>query len=200
MKHLKILGLAAVGAAALMALAGASTASADELCTEPAVSNMCPAGKQITSVEASSIASLTLKTTGGTALVTCSGASLHTKSINQGTGVSPITATGGTPEVSGCNTTLDTLNSGTTRAEAGAGGGTTLTSIGGEVTLQLFGVSCTYGSGSGTDFGEANTSGELPTFNRTVNKTAGGGLCPSTALLEAGFKMTNHNAIHYITN
>jgi hypothetical protein len=54
MKYLKMLGLAAVAAAALMAFAGAGTASADELCTENEnLENMCPAGKLITSVEGS---------------------------------------------------------------------------------------------------------------------------------------------------
>ncbi len=198
MKHLKILALAVIAAAALTAFAGAGTASADELCTENATP--CPAGKQITTVEASLVGTGRLKTTGGTTLATCSGASLHTEAINQGIGVSPITGTGGGAELSGCSTTVDTINSGTGKAEAGAGGGTTLTSIGSEVTLQLFGVSCTYGSGEGTDVGEATTSGELPTTNITVNKTAGGGLCPASATLEAGFQMTNHNAIYYIVD
>ncbi len=198
MRYLKILGLAAVAAAALMAFAGAGTASADELCTEAAVESMCPEGKLLTTLEVSQVGSSNLKTTGGTTLATCSGASLHIGGITQGSGVSPIVADEVEIGWSGCSTTFDTLTGGTVKFEAGGGGGTTVTSIGAEWTTTLFGVSCTYGTGAtGTDLGEIGTSGSV-SFSKTISKTAGSGLCPSTAKWEAAFQVTNHSAFHYV--
>ena len=202
MKHLKILGLAAVAAAALMAFAGAGTASADELCTEAAnAENMCPAGKQITTVTYSEVGTTRLKLTGGSTAASCTGGSIDvTTTGGNGTGSAAITGTVNNMEFSGCSTTVDTVAGGTLKGEAGAGGGTTLTSIGAEWTLQLFGVSCTYGTGTGVDLGEMNASGELPTFSKSLIKVAGGGLCPATFVWEGFFKATNHTAVHYVSN
>ena len=55
MKYLKMLGLAAIAAVAAMAIVGAGTASADEVCTDKPVNNMCQEGKLITTIEASQV-------------------------------------------------------------------------------------------------------------------------------------------------
>lgn len=200
MKHLKTLALAGLATAALMALAGVGTASADELCTTTAVNNMCPAGSLITTTEESAVGTIKLKTTGGTVLTTCSAAVRHSGTIDQGTGTRPVKKTNMSWGFAGCNGTVDTVTGGTFTAEEGAGGGTTLTSIGVEWTTELFGVSCTYGTGTGVDLGEMNTAGEQPEFNVTVSKLAGGALCPASAKWEGAWKLTNHNALHYIKN
>ncbi len=202
MKYLKILGLAAIAAAALMAFAGAGTATADELCTTTAlVNNHCET--PITTIEASQEGSGKLKTTGGATLATCSSGGIHIGEITQGTGVSPIIAHEVAIEFpapgAGCSTTVDQVPGGTGEATEGAGGGTTLTSIGGKVTLELFGVSCVYTTGVGTDLGEVSTSGTI-SFSKVVTKSSGGGLCPASGIWEAAFQMTNHNEIHYHTN
>jgi hypothetical protein len=199
MKYLKILGLAAVAAAALMAFAGAGTAAADELCTEPAnAEEMCPGGP-ITAVDMTLLGTGVITTTGHVPMATCTGGTRHMEKLHQGTGVSPIISTTQTIRWSGCNTKVETIAGGSAKMERNAGGGTTLTSIGEEVTLELFGVSCVYGTGLGTDLGEISTSGAI-SFSTTVSKTAGGGLCPSTALWDAEFLMTNHTTLHQIVN
>ena len=200
MKYLKNMAVAVVAAAALMSLAGAGTASADELCTTTAVGNMCPAGNEITQIEASDITTTRFKTTGGTTLATCTSTSLTWFGLFMGTGISPISTGSLTSSFAGCSTLVTTVFGGTGMLSSGFFGGTTVTSSGAEWTLELFGISCTYGTGFGTDLGEITTSGEWGPFNKTLNKRAGGALCPSTIKLEAGFRMTNHTAIHYITN
>ncbi len=199
MKYLKILGLAAVAAAALMAFAGAGTAAADELC-ESNVSD-CAGGGRITKIEASQVGTGRLKTTGGSTLASCTGASLTMSNIDQGTGVSPVVVTKNEIGWSGCSTTVDTVSGGTGTGSSAGSNTTTLTSINGQVTLNLFGISCIYSTGAGgTDLGVVNTKGELPTFNVTVNKTSGGGLCPETGKWEAAFKSTKPTSIFYESN
>ena len=199
MKHLKILGLAAVAAAALMAFAGAGTATADELCSEAPTGSMCPGTSHITTITASQVGTRALTTTGGAALVECTGGDIHITISSDGTGTSDVGGTVNSLGFTGCNHTVTTIQPGTATASHGANGGTTLSSSGGEVTTAILGVSCTYGTGASTDLGEVNTNGEI-SFSVGVTKTAGSGLCPATATWDGVWQVTSVTHVHYLTN
>ena len=223
MKYLKMLGLAAVAAAALMAFAGAGTASADELCTTTAnAENMCPTtpeNKRITSIEASLVGSAKLEDTSHNVLDTCTVGAVKITNITEAngnkTGSSSITgeSTAGditwAPGGKGCTFTTNTIKGGVvhaTHAEDEIEGkkvdtGTTITATEAEVTINtvLFG-SCVYGVGTGIDLGTVAQGGNTLAINTTVNKTAGSAACPTTSVWNATYKVTNHNAVFYITN
>lgn len=216
MKYLKILGLAAVAAAALMAFAGAGTASADELCTEPAnAENMCPAGKKITEIHATQVGSGFLKETGGASIVTCKEGTLLAD-ITKGnetkvTGMSgPVTAL----IWKGCTFPTNTTLLGTLDASAGVKidrnekgeitaetPGTAVKATETQVTINtvLFG-SCIYGAGAGLNLGTVPNGGTELGINAVVNKISGGVACPETSTWTATWKITNHNAVYYIKN
>jgi hypothetical protein len=66
-----------------------------------------------------------------------------------------------------------------------------------EVTVAIFGVSCTYGAGGGTKLGTF-TGGGSPILNisTVVNRTAGNEfLCPSTAGWDAEYELTEPHAV-----
>jgi hypothetical protein len=207
MKLIKMLGLAAVAAAALMAFVGASSASADVLCT---VNNTpeCPAGKKIEELKSSlkSGTKATLETTGGETLVTCTESSVSGKIEKQGEGVEPEGSfTKEQLTWGGCSSTTDTLAGGVLRVETKevepgvfkhtviAGGGAT----GAKVTVNIFGVSCVYGPGaSAISLGDLK-QGEpaLLEISTIVNKVEGGFLCPSSNRWTATYQITNHTAL-----
>jgi hypothetical protein len=213
MKYLKMLGLAVVAVAALMAFAGAGTASADELCTTAAEgtdeppTTMCPAGKQITVIHASLIGSAKLEDTEGTVLDTCTAGTVRIVVTNQGTGVRPIKGSIAKEELTwgetgtNCTFPTKTIAGGTVEATEAAGGGTTVTAKSAEVTINtvLFG-SCVYGAGTGTHLGSTPNGGNELSINATVNKISGGFACPSTTKWNAKYKITNHTAVFYIKN
>jgi hypothetical protein len=70
-------------------------------------------------------------------------------------------------------------------------------SKGSQVTLNIFGVSCTYGTGEGTILGTI-TGGEAPelAINAALPKTAGGFLCPGTGVWNAKYIVTSPHAVH----
>lgn len=97
----------------------------------------------------------------------------------------------------GCSQTTDTISNGSLEIHyiSGTHNGT-VTGAGSQVTAQIFGVSCTYGTGIGTHLGTL-TGGATPTLNvaTTVTKTAGGFLCPSTAGWDAEFEVDSPHAL-----
>jgi hypothetical protein len=200
MKHLKILGLAAVAAAALMAFVGASTASADVLCTTNNTP-VCAKGWVITELHA------TLKTgtkavleSGGTSLIECSESTVKGTVEHQSHTVEPegpITAlTWGT-----CNHTADTIKTGRLKVETFEPEPGkivhTVTATESEVTTFILGLTCTYGPGAGPISLGDLTQGAPAVIDvsTTVNKTAGGGLCPGTARWTATYQITNHTGV-----
>jgi hypothetical protein len=196
MKHLKIIGLAAVAAAALMTFA-ASSASADVFCTTS--SNPC--GTKITTIHEVAVHT-TILATDGSSFMTCTVATVHKEIEAQGSGVNPsgrIASLTWGPKGSGCNTTVDTVKNG--RFELRTEGGTK--AIWGsetEITLVAFGVSCTYGAGAGTKIGTLNTGTPATmTVNSIINKTAGSFLCPSTAKWTGSVSTDNHTSV-FVTN
>lgn len=192
MKYLKMLGLAAVAAMALMAVVGASTAAADEICT----SSSCTT--TISTIEASQSGTGVLETTGGTELISCKAGDIHIKVTKQGVGVKTIEGTVETLKFTECTGTVTTIKPGTvTGTVAGAEAGT-FTSVGAEVTTGILGTTCTFGTGAGTDLGTTANTGL--TVNTIVKKTAGGFLCPAEARWTASFKITNHSTVAWVSN
>jgi hypothetical protein len=215
MKYLKMLGLAAVAAMALMAFLGASSASATVLCT--ATETPCTGTHLITPTndkwlhavleklnpEEPSAAAYLLSTSGAGSttaepLVKCTESTVTAES--EETGDATHTAKGLVTSLTfgGCEgTTVDVLAAGTLEVHhiANTDNGT-VTSKNAEVTVNI-GVSCTYGSGAGTDIGTL-TGGPMATMDisAVVNKVAGSFLCPSTAIWEAKYTVTEPEPLY----
>jgi hypothetical protein len=206
MKYLKMLGLAAVAAAALMAFVGAGTASADELCTKS--ETPCAAANRITQIHATLEpgTSAKLEDTNGNTLDTCTEATVLITNIKQGAGVSPITGSSTAGEITwgsagtACSFTTDTITGASYAASQATGGGTTLKASGAEVTINtgLFG-SCIYKTGTGLDLGTVSQGGKTLAINVVVER-ASGFVCPSTAKWNATYTVTNHTAVFYHKN
>jgi hypothetical protein len=196
MKYLKMFGLAAILAMAFSAYLGAGSASATVLCTTK-VAPPCganwdePAG---TVVEASLIGSAVIEDTSGTKLDTCL----------TGTHKWEMTNTGGAGMAVGQKLLELTFGNCTGPAKAVALGteeekyieGTengTMTDKGTEVTGTVSGVSCTYGTGTGTDIGQFDGGlGEkdVEEISAALTKTAGGFLCATSIKWTAQFQIT----------
>jgi hypothetical protein len=190
MKYVKMLGLAAVAAMALMAF-GAGTASATTL------ENGTSPFSHPTIIDASLAATATLETTGGTTLVTCTGGTIEGEA-STGSATETVSGSVSTANLtwSGCSATVDTTQGGELEIHhiAGTSNGT-LTGRTFEVTVNVFG-SCTYGLSNndtmrhvGTLQGDDHTAKmEISTivFERTEDKF----LCPNEARWTATYHVT----------
>jgi hypothetical protein len=178
MKHLKMLGLFAMAAAALMAFAGSASAQ-----TLTAPTGTLYTGEIITSLEGSAL----LKA--GFAEITCTSGTFSSKiTTNNSTEASgSITAV----NFSSCKEgqTVDTLNNNGTLTILKSNHVVTGTGV--EVTTAVAGVSCVYGFGTGTTLGQwtnslASTAGTVEdrvTIDTSAKlpKISGGFLCASPA-------------------
>ena len=205
MKYLKMLGLAAVAAMAVMAFFGASSASATVLCTT--TTTPCGTGWHIDKLEASLKAgtSAKLRSTGGALEATCTKAdSTVEKTV---TGSSTTTATGSVSIANlawtECAQTTDTLEGGELEVHqiSGTDNGT-VTAKGFRVTVVIGGLSCVYGAGTGIDLGKL-TGGEdaILDIEAVVLKQSGSAfLCPSNSVWEGEYTITNHKAVYVETS
>lgn len=188
MKYLKMLGLAAVAAAALMALAGTGTASATVACkvteTPCAPSNEWELGtKGLASLKAGT--SAVMSSTAGEALMTCNAGHISGTLENKGGPTETMHQAGSSANIvyEGCTNTMDTIKGGEVELHHIAGtDNATVTIKGFETTVSLFGVSCIYTYGAGIDAGVI-TGGTTPRMdvNAVLPKSSGSSfLCPST--------------------
>lgn len=195
MKHLKMLGLGVIAAMGLMALVGAGAASATTLFTDSNLMTPYASGTSFHLTLSSGSSSLF---TGGSgeALITCSVSTIKGKTSNEtGTTVSGSIAalTWGS-----CSTTLDTIKTGSLSIEEISTDEGRIVGRNSEWTYDIFGVSCTYGTGIGTTLGTI-TGGEAPKFSIksvSLTKTAGGFLCPTTAGWDAEYTFTEPHELH----
>jgi hypothetical protein len=219
MKYLKMLGLAAVAAMALMAFVGAGTASATVLCKTQLTTGCAasgwdyPAGTTIDATLKSPTSTATLETTGGTTLDTCTGSTVHGKT--ETTGSSTTTVSGkltselnaeGDPKGltwSGCTVPTTTLAAGSLEIHwiSGTDNGT-LTASGAEVTVNtgFFGA-CVYGTGTGKDLGTL-LGGSPATLAISTNVTLTkneSGLCPSETKWTATYEVTTPKPLFVTT-
>ena len=198
MKYLKILGLAAVAAMALMAFAGAGTASAaGVLCstaTTPCTSKWAVGTTLEFSLKTGTSAKLT--TTDTATLATCTSSTL-TGTLTENPNATTKNATGSVAKAGltwgGCLVTTTTLEGGTLEVEAGSAGAGTVRAKGFQITINTgaFG-SCTYTAGTGTHLGtlsEGSAGTATLSINAVVSKLAGV-LCPPSARWIAEYTLT----------
>ncbi|HET7455474.1 MAG TPA: hypothetical protein VFJ76_08140 [Solirubrobacterales bacterium] len=190
MKHLKILGLALVAAAALTALFGAGSAAATKLCTSAACTTDYAAG---TEIESSLSSSTIFETTGGTVLETCTGGEMNGKT--SATSGEPLRELITTFTWTGCTKTKDTIASGELkiRASGSADGNGTLTGAGSSWTTNgIFGTSCVYGTGTATTLGTLNGGNPATiSINTLVPRTVENALCPKEIRWTATYQFTS---------
>lgn len=197
MKYLKMLGLAAFAALALMAL-GVGTASATKLCTDEACATVYPVGTEIhASLRPSSTFRLT--SPANTTVATCTTSTIKGKTSNkEGATVSgPIEALTWGSAGTECTVTTDTVAFGSFEIEKTGANEGKVVGKGTEVTYKIFGTTCTYGTGLGTILGTIKGGVEpvLVINNANVVKTAGNFLCPSTAFWDAEYIVTSPHAM-----
>jgi hypothetical protein len=196
MKYIKMLGLAAVAAAALMAFMGAGTASAAKLTS--------PAGTQLlagTVIKAEAEGHVTLHPPIGS--ITCAKSSVEGKTTTAGGG-NPTTTVKGEITLltfTECNATVTVLKKGTLEIHSLGGGNGTLTSSGAEVTVSFSGFHCIF-STSNTDLGTVTGSGVTKSnatldISATIPRTGGssGVFCGSTAAWTGAYKVTQPNPL-----
>lgn len=197
MKHIKMLGLAAIAALGLMAFVGAGTASATTLSTDSAGTVKYGVGTEIHStLEAGTSAEL-LDTSGGL-IATC------TESTTKGS-IETATGTWVGGKISsltwgGCSQPTKTLAAGSLEIMQTSGDAGEVVGKASEVTLSVFGVSCVYGTKEGTKLGTI-TGGEAPklAIEATLPRISGGFLCPSTGVWHAHYIVTSPHALHVVS-
>jgi len=196
MKYLKMLGLAAVAACALMAFVGAGSASATTLTCSGLTT--CPTG---TVLHAVSEGHATLHPIIG---------DIQCNSTVQGkitsTGSSTTTTVGGieTLTFTGCTNgaTVHTLKAGNLELHVTGTDVGTVTSTGAEVTVEAFGFHCIF-STNATDIGTftgSNKTGKAATLDivATIPRTGGrsGAFCGSTAQWTGSYEITKPNPLN----
>jgi hypothetical protein len=195
MRYLKIMGLAAIAATALMAFLGAGTASATVLCKTQMTEGCAASGWAYpvgTKGVASMVGSGIMETLSGETVITCGGSKAEETLQNEGGAAATVTGESNGKGItwSECTTTVDVLSGGSGELHwiPGTDNGT-VTAKGFEVTTSIFGTSCVYGLGSTMkDWGEV--VGGAPGFmqiNAVVPKISGSFLCPNETRLTAKY-------------
>jgi hypothetical protein len=199
MKHLKMLGLAAMAIAALSAFTAAS-ASATELY------NGATTLKSGTTISASLAETAQLTTTGGTVLDTCASGSITGVTTN--TGAAGVAVVGSVKaedlKWTNCTKTTDTLEGGTLEIAYTSGLNGTVTGKGFKVTVVMsaeFGGTCSYTVGTGgTTLGTlvgSTTGNATLAINAVVNGASGNSfLCPSDTKWVAKYAVTSPSPLH----
>lgn len=188
MKYLKIIGLAAAAAMALMAFA-AGTASATTL------ENGTSPYSHVTTLHASLVGTASLESTSGTTLDTCSEGQVK-GTASTGSATTTVTGSVSTANLTweNCTATTDTLAGGTLEVHhiAGTNNGT-VTGSGFEVTVNVFG-SCIYGLGAGSvDLGVLEGNAHTAKLDIEAVVTEQGAdkfLCPNDTVWDATYHVT----------
>jgi hypothetical protein len=208
MKNLKMLGLLAVAAAALMALIGASTASATVLCKNNLKTSSCsePYAAE-TFLHGVLEGTTTFEMTNAEVLGTCTQSTFQMRVENAGGAETPVS--GPIPSFTwgikgeGCNQITETLRNG--RLEITHISNTddgTVKGINTEVTLAIFGTDCIYGMGTGTDIGTL-TGGSPATLdvNAVLNEQEPKRfLCPDDIRWTGSYEVTSPSPLYVIAS
>jgi hypothetical protein len=208
MKYLKMLALAAVAAGALMAFAGAGTASATVLCSTTVTP--CPAGQSwpantVLDFSIPSGGSAVLKDTNGNELDKCTSSTVEGKITNAGSSTTTVTGSFEEPNETtgltwgGCTWTTKTTSTGgklEVHNITGTSNGTVTadSKISVTIFIGLFNESCQYGVEPGTSVGDITEgSGTGAVFHANANATRFVGvLCPKTAVWTGTYVLTGH--------
>jgi hypothetical protein len=195
MRYIKMLGLAALAATALMAFIGASGASATVLCKTTPVGKSCPTGwhyPKETVIDGSVDTSVHL--VAGPIDVTCSISTVKGKTANTGSATETVTGNIETLTFENCTCPVTVIKNGSLEIHSiGETKNGTLTGKGSEVTINCSGISCIYGTaatgthlglltGSSSDTEKATLHIGNPETGKgaTLPKLGGSFLCPST--------------------
>jgi hypothetical protein len=189
MKYLKILGLAAIAAMALMAFAG--TASATVL--NNGSGNLGKGALIKSSLEGSSVLS-----SGETTLNTCTGGQFTSEVSNPGGSAATVSGPNTTIDFENCASAVHTVLSGTLEIHhiTGTTNGT-VTASGVVIRNTIFGTSCDYESGTALHLGTL-TGGKKATLHINVNvkESSPKFLCPDTANWTATFRVTSPETLN----
>ncbi len=198
MKYLKMLGLTAIAAGALVLILGTGSASATVLCSTTA--DPCPAGQKWpvgTTLDWSvpSGKSIKLVDTTGEELDTCSGSTLKWTITNAGSATETVTGENEGTEWSSCTFPTKTLTLGKTEIHkiTGTSNGTVTAEGTFEITINtVFFGSCIYGATSGVSIYDLIEGVAAETkVNAVVEKFSGSNLaCPSTAKMTGDYVLT----------
>lgn len=189
MKYVKMLGLAAVAAAALMAFVGAGSASATVLCktaTNPCTSKWALGTEVRFSLKSGT--SAIWKGQQGETLKTCTGADLRGKISNAGSAFETVKLQITENSWTSCTVPTTTVKLGELEIHSITGSTNgTMTLKGAEFTTKdnFFG-DCSYGAGTGIDLGTLTSSG---TGDAVIDVSAtllptGLGCCPQVSWAE----------------
>ena len=192
MKYLKMLGLAAIAAAALMVIAGPASATT---LTSPANTKLGVGAE----IKASTPAGTHAVLDSPIGKIECNG-SVAGKITNAGGGTPTVSVEGSLSTLSftGCTTaTVHVLKNGTLKITSSGGGKGALVSNGAEVTVETFGLHCIYAT-SNTAIGTV-TGGSPATLaiSATIPRTGGksGAFCGSTAPWTGSYTVTSPNPL-----
>jgi hypothetical protein len=197
MRHLKMLGLAMVAAAALMAFLGGGSASATVLCKTNIESGCAASGwaySSGTEINASLEGSFIVSNTSGSVENTCTEVSNNGSTTNAGSATITVIWTITSWSISNCaQTTVVTLAHTTIELHWIPGRNARLTVRGFRFHMILFGVKCAYGFGEGGVELGTLTGGNPATMdvNAVIPKVEGSFLCPGDLRLESNFKITS---------
>jgi hypothetical protein len=217
MKHLKILGLALVTAAALTASFGAGSASATELCKTPVTP--CPDKHVVEGVETQNMylpgthmraTTTKLVLTTSITTITCTSSTIEGEITNTGgattTAVSgkttALTLTGCT-RTGGEKCTMVSTSLGTFSITGGAASSTAkfnyniISKTGWNMTCGFF-INCTFSTSSATLAGQNQSTG-MPTVKaENIALAREGGLCPETSTLSASYEITEPTPLYVV--
>lgn len=198
MKYLKMLGLAAIAAAALMALIGTASASATVICSTTA--SPCPAGQSwpagtVLDFSLEPETTLIWRSGAGETIETCQGVTLRAHIANAGGATSTVRANNTTLDWSGCTWANKTIALGGLEIHniSGTSNGTLTASeeISWTFNSVFFG-SCVYAWKAGKQFGTI-TEGKPATLdlNSLIEKVSGSSFaCPENGTLIGSFTLT----------
>lgn len=191
MKYLKMC-LVAPLAIFLISFGGVGTASATKLCTNSSCSTEYALGTH-THFEVK-VGTTVKMTSGGSTIATCTEWKI-TGTTTTILGVR-IWLSKSTDDYTSCSQETRTIANGEMAIERTSGTNGSVIDKGSEWTVQIFGTSCTYGTGEGNTLGTL-VGGETPILavNTTVNRTAGGFLCPTTVGYQAELVVTEPHAL-----
>jgi len=200
MDSLKMLGLAAVAAMALMVIAGAGSASATTLtCTNPPGTKVtCPVGTELDA----SVEGGTTRLTAGGVTITCATGTVKGKVENAGSATETVSGktTAVTvfdcPSCSAWEVTNGTLEFHTENNGGLANSNGTLTGNGFTVHTVCFGITCNYITGNNKHLGTltgSSTTKVTATFDISteLEKESGSFLCNNLAAWEGSYTVTS---------
>jgi hypothetical protein len=196
MKYLKILGLAAMAAAALMAFAGAGTASAEttacEVTEEPCTTHGWGVGTQY--VSHLEFEPLVMTAGGGLVEINCQ------KSTTKGEFIAATTPVVQLSEftLEECNNTAEVLNPGKLVFHHDTEHNGTVTTKEFKIRFKASGLTCTFGGE--IKEGVTLTAGSEPTIDKTATVPLKEGFfCPSSAVWHAKYKITEPKPLYITT-